>query len=241
MSFSTPARSRLPPIILLGLLTAPIVILLLGQYSDLDLVLADFLFDPVTRKFPWRHAWLTDAFGHVMLKKVLIAMAGIPLLLCAWDMVRPMAKWSSWFRLRMRVVALSALCIPLSVSTFKALSSSHCPWDIERYGGTAPYIRLLESLPESMAPGHCLPAGHATSALWLVSIALFWWPHRPRAALLVGFMLLFLGFGIGWMQQMRGAHFLSHTLWSMWIAAIMVIILFIALKQFSIHVMSKES
>ena len=27
---------------------------------------------------------------------------------------------------------------------------------------------------------------------------------------------LILGFGFGWVQMMRGAHFLSHTLWSAW-------------------------
>ncbi|UUZ57577.1 hypothetical protein LP419_13670 [Massilia sp. H-1] len=28
---------------------------------------------------------------------------------------------------------------------------------------------------------------------------------------------------IGWIQQLRGAHFLTHTLWSMWIACALVI------------------
>lgn len=232
MNIPNPDRPRLPRILFFALLTAPILILLITQYSDLDLALADFFFDQDAHVFPWRYAWITDAFGHVILKRIFIALAGIPLLLCVWDIVRPIRKWSAWFRLRMRVIALSAVCIPLSVSMLKALSFSHCPWDLERYGGTVPYIRLLESLPASISPGHCFPAGHATSALWLVSIGLFWWPHRPRAAILICFLMLLLGFGVGWMQQMRGAHFLSHTLWSMWMASVIVAGLFVILDRF---------
>ncbi len=230
MALPNPTRSRLP--LIFALLTAPILILLINQYSDLDLALADFLYDSTARTFPWRHAWITDTFGHVILKRILIALAGIPLFLCMCDIVRPITRWTSWVRLRVRVVALSALFIPLSVSLLKSLSSSHCPWDIERYGGAIPYIRLLEHLPVGVSPGHCFPAGHATSALWLISIALFWWPHRPRTAILLSFIMLLFGFGVGWMQQMRGAHFLSHTLWSMWIACTIVATLFIAMNHF---------
>jgi membrane-associated PAP2 superfamily phosphatase len=32
------------------------------------------------------------------------------------------------------------------------------------------------------------------------------------------------GLGLGWVQQLRGAHFLSHTLWSAWIAAAIVLL-----------------
>jgi len=73
-----------------------------------------------------------------------------------------------------------------------------------------------------VAAGHCLPGGHASSALWLIALAAFWWPHRPRAAMAVGAAMLLLGGWVGWMQQLRGAHFLTHTLWSAWIACALV-------------------
>jgi len=31
---------------------------------------------------------------------------------------------------------------------------------------------------------------------------------------------------VGWMQQLRGAHFLTHTLWSIWIAVLIVYLLY---------------
>jgi membrane-associated PAP2 superfamily phosphatase len=122
----------------------------------------------------------------------------------------------------MRVVAMSAVLVPLVTIVLKRLSTSHCPWDLERYGGTAPYIRLLDWVPRGVEAGHCLPAGHASSALWLVALAAFWWPHSKWKAVVVGFSMLLLGGAVGWLQQLRGAHFLSHTLWSAWIACAVV-------------------
>ena len=100
----------------------------------------------------------------------------------------------------------------------KQASSSHCPWDLARYGGSAPYVRLLDALPAGVGPGHCLPAGHDSSVLWLLAFAVFFLPSRPRMASLVFVLMLALSCAAGWLQQLRGAHFLSHTLWSVWIA-----------------------
>jgi membrane-associated PAP2 superfamily phosphatase len=30
-------------------------------------------------------------------------------------------------------------------------------------------------------------------------------------------LAVLVGLGLGWVQQMRGAHFMSHTLWSGWV------------------------
>lgn len=59
-----------------------------------------------------------------------------------------------------------------------------------------------------------------------VATFLIWLPNRPRVAALVGGVTLSLGFTLGWFQQMRGAHFLSHTLWSIWIAICFVTTLY---------------
>lgn len=63
-----------------------------------------------------------------------------------------------------------------------------------------------------------MPAGHASSALWMISLAILFVPYRVVYAAGALVFFLFLGFGVGWMQQLRGAHFLTHTLWSVWIS-----------------------
>lgn len=206
------ARLALP---LLAL--TPVLIVLLVSCTDLDLRLADAFYDYQGHQFPWRHAWLTEVFGHLILKRCLLALASVFIATAAWDALRPL-PWSPLRRLQCRIVAQSALLIPAITSLSKSFSHSHCPWDLERYGGSAPYFRLLDAFPSDMAPGQCLPAGHASSALWLIALAVYFYPHRPRAAAATFCLALAAGMGLGWMQQMRGAHFFSHTLWSAWIA-----------------------
>jgi len=224
--------SRKSYLAIMALFLSGILLLAIGQ-SDIDLMLADSMFDPVGRTFPLRHAWITAKFGHDYLKTFFSILGAIPVLLCLFDIIRPIQSWAGWFRLRVRIVALSAILVPLAISSLKSLSASYCPWDIDRYGGNAPYVHLLSSLPDGLIPGHCLPGGHASSALWLVSLAFFWWPFRPRIAMLAGFTTLMLGMGVGWIQQIRGAHFLTHTLWSMWIACAINVTLFVMLKRIS--------
>jgi membrane-associated PAP2 superfamily phosphatase len=209
--------------IVLCLLVSALVIFWLGRYTDIDLMLADAAFDRGTGAFPWRHAWLTEAFSHGILKLVLTGAGVSVIVAAAVDLVRRRPAFG--LRLRLQVVALSAILVPLVTSMLKRRSIAHCPWDLERYGGTQPYVRLFEMLPHGAVPGHCLPGGHASTALWLLSLAVFWLPHAPRKALAVAGAAATFGFGVGWGQQMRGAHFLTHTLWSVWIATALVLVL----------------
>ena len=205
------------------LLVCALVILWIGRATDIDLMLADAVYDTATGTFPWRHAWLTDTFSHVILKSLLTLAAAWFILAALYDAFRPGAGRDALDRLRLRVVGLSAVLVPLVISLLKQASVAHCPWDLARYGGDEPYLRLFDTLPLGMQAGHCLPAGHASTALWLVSLCVYWLPARPGAARRVAALALLLGAMVGWMQQLRGAHFLTHTLWSVWIACAVVL------------------
>lgn len=203
--------------ILSALIVTPLALSSIALSTGWDLLLADLAFDFSSKTFPMRHAWTAEVFNHVILKRLFTAMALGFLVAVAWDLASP-RQWSWLRRFQLRVIALSAIAIPAVISFAKLQSDSHCPWDLTRYGGTEPYVRLFESMPAGVTAGHCMPAGHASSALWMISLAILFVPYRlVYAAGALGFFLL-LGFGVGWMQQLRGAHFLTHTLWSMWIA-----------------------
>lgn len=211
-----PPRAATPTLVLL--LASALGILWIGNFTDIDLALANAVYNAPTHSFPWQHAWLTERFGHVILKQVLTVLALIPIVLSLGEIVLRKPCLRPWWRLRVRLLACCAALIPTVTSLLKHASKSHCPWDLERFGGSEPYYRLLDHIPALADAGHCLPGGHASSALWLVGLMVFWLPHRPRAALAVGAATLAFGGALGWLQQMRGAHFLTHTLWSMWIA-----------------------
>ncbi len=215
----------------MALIMGALAIFWLGRYSDIDLALADMLYDASNHSFPWQHAWLTETFSHVILKWLLMLMALGFVGYALSDAVRPVTRLDALNRLRLRVVALSAVLVPLVISLLKQASSSHCPWDLARYGGEQPYVRIFEALPLDAVPGHCLPAGHASSALWLLSLAVYWLPARRRAAQLAAAMGIIFGAMVGFLQQMRGAHFLTHTLWSIWIACAIVSVTILALQK----------
>ena len=218
-------------LLLLALVASAGLILLIGQFTDIDLRLADMAFDRARGVFPLQHAWFAEQFNHVIMKGVLTCLASAAVVTAVWDAWRPHLDWAPARRLGVRVLGLSAISVPVVISLLKRSSTSHCPWDVDRYGGSAPYVRLLELMPRGVEAGHCLPGGHASSALWLIALAAFWLPEQPRKAWAVGVLAMAFALGVGLIQQMRGAHFLTHTLWSAWIACAIVLANYLLAKH----------
>lgn len=207
---------------LLLLCSTLLLLVWLQQFTEVDLAIEDWYFDPISRNFPWKNHWFAKDLMHGYLKNLLMLPGIAIIFFCVVDYFRPSKKIHPRLRIRLRFVALSASIIPALIATLKSQSASHCPWDIEQYGGNFPHLKLFETLTPSIQAGHCFPAGHASTGLWLAAFCIFWLPHAPRKAFLVFMLGLSVGFVLGWVQQMRGAHFLSHTLWSMWIASAVI-------------------
>lgn len=126
-------------------------------------------------------------------------------------------------------LALAALILtPLICGNLKKSSNTYCPYDIVRYGGHAPYVRVFEPYPEEFARyqqvsgerGHGFPAGHASGGFALMSLCLLSNRRRWQCLLIVGASLL--GWWMGGYQMVRGAHYLSHTLVTWAIAALVI-------------------
>jgi membrane-associated PAP2 superfamily phosphatase len=213
---------------------AAVLVFALGRFTDVDLVLADAFYDGATGSFPWRDAWLTDIVGHRILKAVLVALALLLIAAAMRGAIWP-ETMSPLRRLQLQVIACSAVVVPLVISLLKQHSNAHCPWDVTRYGGSEPYVRLFAMLPPGAHPGHCLPAAHASSALWLISLAVLWLPGQRRKAWRAACAAAGLGLMVGWLQQMRGAHFLTHTLWSVCIACGIVLTLVMLLQALRVE------
>lgn len=200
------------------------LIIWIGNYSNLDLTLADSMFDGARGKFFAAQGGLADSLSFGM---TLLAAAAI--LLAIWDTLRPQ-PWLASRRTALRVLALSALLIPLCIYLLSVFSGVQCPVDVLRYGGLQPYARLLETIPTQLSSTVCLPATRVSSAWWLLALPLFFLPRQRRLAALVAGVILLCGLAIGWQQQLQGAQFLTHTLWSAWIAAFLVYLLYQLLK-----------
>src|SRR5204862_495407 len=73
-------------------------------------------------------------------------------------------------------------------------------------------------------PGHCFPDGHASSGFAFLGGFFAFRRETPRLARcwLAAAMAAGLVLGIG--QQLRGAHFMSHTLWSGWLCWVVALL-----------------
>lgn len=210
---------------IVALLGSAVVITLIGQYTDLDLLLADLYYDPVRHEFPWNTTWFAKDFMHGWVKNAL-RWAGFLLVAATLvDFFRPLRRSSPNFSAQLRAVTLASLLEPLLIQTLKESSNMHCPWAVDRFGGPEPFLRLLDWVPPGWNAGHCFPAGHASTAMWLCALAVFWLPKSPKKAFLVFLGGLLAGFFLGWVQQMRGQHFLTHTLWTAWLASAIFLLL----------------
>lgn len=207
------------------LLSLAALLFWLGRFTNVDLYLADLMFDFSINEFPGRNDWFFDDFMHHTMKALMLGAALVPVVTLIADRVSGQMLLHDTMRRKLVVVIASAIVVPLAISTMKTFSIHHCPWSLSRYGGFAPYLRILDSLPPGVSAGHCFPAGHASSALWLPSIAIFWLPEQPAKACFTFAFSLIPGFALGFAQQARGAHFLTHTLWSIWIAVLIVVVL----------------
>jgi membrane-associated PAP2 superfamily phosphatase len=210
---------------LLALCIAGILLTFLGRYTNIDITLADWMFDDSKREFIWRDNWFAVAFMHEAMKIALIAFGLALVILLITDRTIVPGFLADDTRRALHVVVASFVLVPLVISLLKASSIHACPWDLQRYGGDAPYLRFLDSLPLGAVAGHCFPAGHASAGLWLAAFAVFWLPRRPGWAVVVFTLGLIPGTILGWVQQLRGAHFLTHTLWSIWIACLVIALL----------------
>jgi membrane-associated PAP2 superfamily phosphatase len=150
--------------------------------------------------------------------------------LCAWAATYRRPALAAW-RTPLAYLALSILLSTLLISLTKSWTNMDCPWDIIGLGGSRPYLGLFEARPHELPHNACFPAGHASGGYAWMALYFFFLMTRPqwRAYGLAIGILAGLTFGIG--QQLRGAHFLSHDLWTAaicWVCALTLYLFFTA-------------
>jgi len=121
------------------------------------------------------------------------------------------------------IVLLSLVLVPLAANMLKASTNVACPRALSQFGGSLPYVKLLEPYPAGRRPAQrqrCFPAGHASGGFALMS--LYYLPgswRRRRYALLFG---LVAGWTTGLYKMVIGDHYLSHTVVSMLMAWLII-------------------
>lgn len=196
------ARGRL-------LATAGLVLVALAwDATRLDLPMAQWFGGPAG--FPLKQDWF---FENVMHEGGRIAswIVVLALTLSIWWPVGVLRRIDASRRLQLVVTALLAV---LAVAALKAFSRTSCPWDLSTFGRAAHYVSHWAFGVQDGGSGRCFPAGHASAGFaFLGGYFAFADTDLPVARRwLAAATLAGLAFGLG--QQVRGAHFMSHTLWT---------------------------
>jgi membrane-associated PAP2 superfamily phosphatase len=128
--------------------------------------------------------------------------------------VAPLREWRPPLVFFCMTVALTTLFVAL----LKMTSAHSCPWDLQGLGGAARWFPLFDSPAFDSGPGRCWPSGHSAGGFSL--IAGYFALRRNHRAFACMALVFALGLGalMSFVQVARGAHFLSHCLWSLWIA-----------------------
>lgn len=197
-------------------LRAPLVVFVLLAAllasTTLDLTIAHALyFDEVQSRWVGATSWWTNELIHRDGTWLMRSVAALSLAL--WG--------ATWLRPQLHELRRPALYFFVSivvsvgvVGLLKTLTNVDCPRDLTEFGGAFPFIHLFEHRPAALRHARCFPAAHASSGYALLALYFVLRERSRRAARfgLASGLLLGLVFGIA--QQARGAHFVSHDVWS---------------------------
>jgi membrane-associated PAP2 superfamily phosphatase len=199
---------RLPALAsLLGL-----VALLAWDRSPGDLLVAQLAGS--AHGFPLRDHWLLATLLHEGGRRLSWAVAFVLCVGVWW----PMGSLQALDWPRRLQLAAGSLAAASFVATLKSVSATSCPWDLREFGGLAQHLGHWHGFWQADGgTGRCFPAGHASAGFGFLAGWFAWRPVDPVRARrwLAGALLS--GLVLGLAQQWRGAHFMSHTLWSGWL------------------------
>jgi phosphoglycerol transferase MdoB-like AlkP superfamily enzyme/membrane-associated PAP2 superfamily phosphatase len=186
-------------------------------------------YDAQTQTFPLRNHAILQAVLHQGLRNLMIGLSLLSLAaaLMGYALRRlasaptqaslPAFVWLQTHSRSLLWVFVGMLISTTAVAVLKHFSLHDCPWNLQEYGGTQPYIALFGSLPAGVAAGHCFPGGHASGGFALLAVYFAFRDSQTSLAKWGGMMALLFGSVMAYTQMVRGAHFMSHNLWTAWL------------------------
>lgn len=163
--------------------------------------------------FPLREHWFLVQVMHEVPRRLAWLLVFV-LLAAPWWPLGPLRRLHRTERWQLAVTPLVSLFV---VNLLKYTSTTSCPWDLVEFGGVAQYASHWALGVFDGGSGRCFPAGHASAGFAFVGGYFALRRRHPRAARLWLSTALAAGLALGWAQQVRGAHYLSHTLWTGWL------------------------
>lgn len=188
-----------------------LALLLAWDLTGFDLPMAHWFGS--SQGFPFTDHWFWRGVLHTEIRPV-PWMVELALCLSVFWPFGPFKNLELARRLQLALGTLLALVV---ISSLKYTSYTSCPWNLHEFGGTAAYVSHWAWGIRDGGGGNCFPAGHA-SAGFAFMVGFFAFRHTSQK--IARYWLLAAmaaGLTLGLAQQIRGAHFMSHTLWTAWL------------------------
>ena len=200
------------------------------QFSNLDIFVQNFFYNFESK------VWLIDKDEPILKfflydgMKVFLILIAVAILFSLVFLRKK--KLIQEYKKGLIIVLLSAIFIPLMIGSLKAISNTPCPCNIVNFNGVYPDIKVFDSYPKDFvqpSKAKCWPAGHASGGFALMALFfLFKTPINQKKALIGA---LIVGWSMGTYKMLLGDHFLSHTIITM-LLAWLIILLIVKFTQF---------
>jgi membrane-associated PAP2 superfamily phosphatase len=163
--------------------------------------------------FSWRDHWLVGGILHANARWVAWTFC-LGLLANVWrplPFARSVPRPERWWWL-----ATTLACV-LLIPLLKRGSLTSCPWSLAEFGGVARHVSHWAWGVSDGGTGRCFPAGHATAAFCFLPGFFVLRSRAPKAARAWLLGVVAAGAVLGSVQVLRGAHYVSHSLWTGWL------------------------
>jgi len=204
------------------------------EVTSFDLVIQEYFFEFSTS------SWILNSDEPIAkfifydgIKKLIILFSLIVLFSLIFFRKKEIVKK---YKQGLIIVLLSLIIIPLCIGSLKAVTNTPCPKNIEYFGGNYPNVQLFDAYPQDFIQESnikCWPAGHASGGFALLSLFFLFKKRKNRIIALV--TAITIGWAMGLYKMFIGDHFLSHTLITMIIAwlIILMIVKIVHYKEFT--------
>ena len=201
-----------------------IAVIALFQFTQLDIFVQNLFYNFEAKK------WIIDKdepllkfFFYDGIKNLLIVFAFAIFLSLVFLRKNELVQE---YKKGLIIVLLAAIFVPSIIGSLKAITNTPCPCNIVHFNGIYPDVKVFDSYPKDFvqpSKAKCWPAGHSSGGFALMALFfLFKTPTNQKKAL-VG--ALIIAWSMGTYKMLLGDHFLSHTIITMLMSWIIILII----------------
>lgn len=192
----------------------PIIAMIIGiisQYSALDERIVEPFYNAQTQKWPFKKRFWAKKIMHDVAQDIVVAFYVILFLIFLFSLRKSSPKN---LKINLGFVLISSITSVTIIASIKGFTHLYSPYHLSMFGGDMPHILLFDAVPPNSRIGKAFPGAHSGTAFSLLSIYFLCKELNSKYTYHVLIFVILLGATFSFVQQIRGAHFFSHGLFS---------------------------